>query len=146
MSAGPSMQRPTQRPTQRKVADGSDCVPADLQAAVLRCAGPDLAADLAFRPMFGGIMGYARGRPFASLSNVGLALKLGPADRNALLAEPGAAPLRYEPDSPPSRQYVVVPRAMLDAPGDLIGWLERSVAHVLAPPRKPPRKAGAGSR
>ncbi|MFC0502382.1 hypothetical protein [Asaia krungthepensis] len=38
---------------------------------------PELAApDLSFRPMFGGIMGYAGGRVFASLSNIGLALKM----------------------------------------------------------------------
>ena len=121
----------------------SSYVPAELQAAVLRCAGPDLMPDLAFRPMFGGIMGYVRGRPFASLSNVGLALKLSPAERETLLALPGAAALRYEPDSPPSKQYVVVPRAMLDTPGDLATWLERSAIHVLAQPRAKPRRVGA---
>jgi len=122
--------------------------PAELQASILGCAGPDLAPDLAFRPMFGGIMGYVRGRPFASLSNAGLALKLGPADRSALLALPGAAALRYEPASPPSKQYVVVPRAMLGEPGELAGWLARSAAYAIAqqPRRKPRPKPEAALR
>ena len=131
----------------RETPGASDHVPAELQAAITRCAGPDLAPDLAFRSMFGGIMAYVRGKPFASLSNAGLGLKLGPADRAALLAQPGAAPLRYEPDSPPSKQYVVVPRAMLNAPDDLASWIERSAAHVLAqPPGRTRRSSGARSR
>lgn len=122
------------------MTEASGHMPTELQAAVLHCAGPDLAPDLAFRPMFGGIMGYVRGRPFASLSNVGLALKLGPADRSALLALPGAVALRYAPDSPPSKQYVVVPRAMLAAPSELAGWLARSAAYAIAQqPRRKPR-------
>ena len=79
-------------------------VPAELQARLLAATSPEL--ELSFRPMFGGIMGYARGRPFASLSDVGLAFKLAGADHVALLALPGARPLRYEPDSPPSQSYV----------------------------------------
>lgn len=126
--------------------EGSGCVPAELRELILGCAGPVLAPDLQFRPMFGGIMGYVRGRPFASLSNVGLALKLGPGDRAALLALPGAAALRYEPDSPPSKQYVTVPRAMLEAPGELATWLGRSAAHALDQPQAKPRRAGAASR
>jgi hypothetical protein len=82
--------------------------PKQLQALLARAAPPDL--DLAFRPMFGGVMGYAEGKPFASLSDVGLALKASGADHAALLALPGAAPLRYAP-----AQQVVRPRARGDA-------------------------------
>jgi len=87
-------------------------------------APPDL--ELAFRPMFGGIMGYANGKVFASLSDVGLALKLSGADRDALLAIPGSKPLQYEPDQPPSKSYVVVPEAMLAEPDTLRSWMTRS--------------------
>ena len=80
-------------------------VPAELQARLLAAASPEL--EVCFRPMFGGIMGYARGQPFASLSDVGLAFKLAGADHAAPLALPGAAALRYEPDNPPSQSYVV---------------------------------------
>nr|WP_275690686.1 TfoX/Sxy family protein [Gluconacetobacter azotocaptans] len=88
---------------------------------------------LSFRPMFGGIMGYADGRPVASLSNVGLALKLAGADRVEMLALPGAAPLRYEPDAPPSKSYVVLPGALLADAHGLRGWIARAAAGL--PPR-----------
>ena len=114
--------------------------PAALQTAVLGCAGPELAADLAFRAMFGGIMGYVRGRPFVVLSRVGLALKLGQADRDALLATPGAAPLRFKADGPVMAQYVVAPRAMLDAPEELGAWLARAAAPALAQAPRAPRR------
>jgi TfoX/Sxy family transcriptional regulator of competence genes len=74
-----------------------------LQVICTKASPPDL--ELSFRPMFGGIMGYASGKVFASLSDVGLALKLTGADREALLAIPGSKPLQYEPDQPPSKSY-----------------------------------------
>ena len=108
--------------------------PAELQARLLAAAAPEL--ELSFRPMFGGIMGYTAGRPFASLSDVGLAFKLGGTDHAALLAMPGARVLRYQPDSPPSRSYVVVPREVLDDPAQLADWADRSACHVATQPAK----------
>src|SRR6266481_2609276 len=84
--------------------------PKTLQAR-LTSAAPDL--DLTFRSMFGGIMAYADGKPFAVLCDVGLALKLSGSDYTDLLAVPGAKPLQYTPDMPPSKSYVVVPDALL---------------------------------
>ena len=100
--------------------------PKSLQATLTEAAPPEL--DVAFRAMFGGIMAYADGKPFASLSNVGLALKLVGSERDAMLALPGAAPLRYEPDQPPSKSYVLVPDALLSAPDQLRPWVVRCVA------------------
>jgi TfoX/Sxy family transcriptional regulator of competence genes len=111
--------------------------PRTLQAILAAAAPPDL--DLAFRSMFGGIMGYADGKPFASLSDVGLALKLAGADREALLATAGAAALRYAPDQPPSKSYVVVPEAMLSEPDPLRAWIIRAAA---TPAPAPKRKRG----
>ncbi len=111
--------------------------PARLQA-VVQATAPDL--ELSFRPMFGGIMGYAGGRVFASLSNVGLALKMAGDAHEALSTLPGAAPLRYEPDQPASKSYVVVPDAMLSKPEILRQWIDRCVAD-LKPPAKKPRKS-----
>lgn len=96
-----------------------------LQAMLTRAAPPDL--EIAFRPMFGGIFAYADGKPFASLSNVGLAIKLAGSERDAMLALPGAAPLRYEPDDPPSKSYVLVPDTMLSEPDQFRPWLVRCV-------------------
>ena len=108
--------------------------------ALLAAAAPDL--ELTFRPMFGGIMGYAAGKPLASLSDVGLALKLASADHAALLALPGARPLQYEPDSPPSRSCVLVPPSMLDDPAALMARARRSAGSAAARParrrRQPP--------
>ena len=111
--------------------------PPALQAA-LAAAAPDL--DLTFRPMFGGIMGYAAGRPFASLSDVGLALKLAGTDYAALLALHGARPLQYGPDSPASRSYVLLPASLVNDAGQLAAWARRSAASVAAQPAQALRR------
>lgn len=104
-----------------------------LAAACADALGPE---GLTFRPMFGGIMAYAEGRPFASLSNVGLALKLAPADQSAFLELPGAKRLQYEPTSPPSKSYVVVPDPLVDDPDALEPWARRSAEFVQTLPHK----------
>ncbi|WP_174301718.1 TfoX/Sxy family protein [Caulobacter sp. S45] len=116
--------------------------PKALQIILETAAPPDL--ELAFRPMFGGIMGYAAGKVFASLSDMGLALKLVGDDRAALLAMAGAKPLQYEPDQPPSKSYVVVPEAMLSTSEPLRTWIVRSTSNLAAPgvrPRKQTRRS-----
>lgn len=97
-----------------------------LQPILAGAAPPDL--DITFRPMFGGLFAYADGKPFASLSDVGLALKFAGGDRDAILALPGAEPLRYEPDQPASKSYVVIPEPMLSEPDELRSWVIRSVS------------------
>jgi TfoX/Sxy family transcriptional regulator of competence genes len=115
--------------------------PKALQAICVAAAPPDL--ELAFKPMFGGIMAYADGKVLASLSDVGLALKLAGADREALLAIPGSKPLRYAPDQPPSKTYVVVPDAMLGDAAGLRAWISRCFAG-LTPKSANSRKRPAG--
>ncbi|MEL4893296.1 TfoX/Sxy family protein [Xanthomonas protegens] len=100
--------------------------PTLLQSVLADAAPPEL--EVTFRPMFGGRFAYADGKPFASLSDVGLALKFTGSERDALLALPGAAPLRYEPDQPASKSYVVVPETMLSEPAELRSWVMRSVS------------------
>ncbi len=110
-----------------------------LQAALVAAAPPEL--DLAFRPMFGGVMAYAGGAPFASLSNVGLGLKLVGAEHAAALQMEGAVPLRYAPDDPPSKSYVVVPRTILEDPQALRLWVLRSAATAKPSARRSRKKA-----
>ncbi|WP_156141018.1 TfoX/Sxy family protein [Sphingomonas sp. 37zxx] len=93
-------------------------------------APPDL--NVTFRPMFGGVFAYVDGKPFASLSDVGLALKFAGSERDALLAVPGAEPLRYEADQPASKSYVVVPESMLSQPDQLRSWVIRSASALPA--------------
>jgi TfoX/Sxy family transcriptional regulator of competence genes len=111
--------------------------PKELQAIVEAASPPDL--ELGFRPMFGGIFGYVAGQAFASLSNVGLALKMTGADHAALSAVPDVKPLRYEPDDPPSKTYLLLPEAFLSDPDSLRLWIARS-ATGLKPKTKKPRK------
>ncbi|WP_051651240.1 TfoX/Sxy family protein [Brevundimonas bacteroides] len=110
-----------------------------MQRVLEAASPPDL--DLMFRPMFGGIIGYAAGKAFASLSNRGLALKMSGADHVALSVVPGVAPLRYEPDDPPSKSYLLVPDAMLSDADDLRPWIARSAAGLKPSTRKPRKKA-----
>lgn len=76
-------------------------------------------------------MAYAGGKPFASLSKVGLALKMSATLRSKLLKVPGARPLQYEPTSPPSKSYIMVPDDMLENIESLSTWVEQSIAWVL---------------
>ncbi len=98
-----------------------------------------LDMELTFRAMFGGVSGYAAGRVFASLSDVGLALKLPPDAQNELLAQPGAKRLQYDPDSPPSKQSIVVPPEMQSQPEVLAVWVRRSVDYVMTLPAPKPK-------
>jgi TfoX/Sxy family transcriptional regulator of competence genes len=100
--------------------------PQQLQAVFAAAAPPDL--ELSFRRMFGGVLAYAAGLPLASLSDVGLALKLGAVDQAALLAVPGATRLRYAADQPESKTYICVPEAMLGDAAALREWIGRAAA------------------
>ncbi|HYG46736.1 MAG TPA: TfoX/Sxy family protein [Allosphingosinicella sp.] len=94
--------------------------------------------DITFKAMFGGVMCYTSGRPFASLSNAGIALKLDPADRQALIDGGRGWPLRYEPGDPPSKSYTILPeREFGPEDADLRMWLQRSIAYCRAQPAKP---------
>lgn len=98
----------------------------------------NLDGGLSFKAMFGGVSGYMEGRVFASLSNRGLALKLSPGDQTALLQQ-GAQRLRYEPDAPESKQYIVVPGAMQTDAEALAVWVKRSAEYVAALPVPKPK-------
>jgi len=112
--------------------------PKNLQA-LIEDAAPQ-GADLSFRPMFGGILAYADGKPAASLSNMGLAVKLAGEDREALIAA-GGTPLRYEPDSPPSKTYTLLPESMLHDSAAIGRWLELCIAGLANAPARRARKA-----
>jgi len=97
-------------------------VPAELQARMLSAA-PDI--DLSFRRMFGGIMAYSGEVVFASLSDVGLALKFSGVEHAKMVAA-GGVPLRYEPDAPASKSYVVLPAAVIADSAQLHDWIVAS--------------------
>ncbi|GBR43395.1 TfoX/Sxy family protein [Neokomagataea thailandica] len=86
--------------------------------------------EITFKPMFGGIMAYSFERVFASLSNVGLALKFNGKDHQEFLSVPGSKMLQYEPDSAPSKSYIVVPESMLSNPDILKLWVVRCLSKL----------------
>ncbi len=97
--------------------------------------------ELVFKPMFGGVCAYVKGRVFASLSNAGLALKLSPDAQTELLRIAGAKRLQYEADAPVSKQYIVVPpQVRRDDASSLANWVGHSITFVLAHPAPKPRR------
>ncbi|MDQ3044565.1 MAG: TfoX/Sxy family protein [Chloroflexota bacterium] len=105
---------------------------------------PDI--DLRFRPMFGGLGVYANERMFASISNIGLALKLPPEPRADLLREPGAKPLQYAENAPVSKESVIVPAAIRADPAHLAKWATLSIEYTASlPAPKPKGKRKAAS-
>ena len=108
--------------------------PKALQAVLEAAAPPDL--ELRFKAMFGGIMAYAEEKPFASLSDVGLAFKLSGEAHAALLAVDGAKPLQYDASQPVSKTYVLVPNGMLGDKDALRGWVVRTLKGLKAKGKK----------
>jgi TfoX/Sxy family transcriptional regulator of competence genes len=108
--------------------------PADLQKKMEAAAPANV--DWRHKPMFGGIGVYANDRMCVSLSDVGLAVKLGDASQAELLKLKGARRLQYEPSMPPSKTYIVVPDTMLSNPRALGRWLAISAAEAAAAPAK----------
>lgn len=106
----------------------------------LVAAAESLRLELEFKPMFGGVCAYVKSRVFASLSNVGLALKLSPTAQIELLKIEEAKRLQYESDSTPSKQYIVVPPEIWTHERDLAVWLKQSVDFVTAQPAPKPRR------
>ena len=94
-----------------------------------------------FRPMFGGIGVYADDKMCVSLSDIGLAVKLGGGEHAAALKLKGAKPLQYEPGAPLSKTYVVLPPSVLGDRKALGHWLGVCAAQSAAAPAKKPKKS-----
>ena len=90
--------------------------------------------DIECKHFFSGAAAYANGRIFISLTPVGLALKLPPSSRKALLQKKGARPLRYFPKGPIKKEYVLLPVRMHRNMKDLQHWISISIAQVLTLP------------
>ncbi len=108
---------------------------------VARALPPEVGLEI--KPFFGGAAAYANGRICISLTPVGLAMKL-PAHERSQLMDEGAKPLRYFPNAPVKKQYVLVPADFLDGGDRLKTWARRSIDHALTlPPPKPRRRRKA---
>jgi TfoX/Sxy family transcriptional regulator of competence genes len=95
--------------------------------------------DVEVRPVFGNLGAFLNGNMFMGLFGSDVGLKLPPADRDELLAEPGTGP--YGPAERPMSGYVTIPASWTSA--EAAPWIDRSLAAVSAlPPKK--RKAPTG--
>ena len=103
----------------------------DLQEIVDRFeAAREEPAGIECRHFFSGAAAYAEGRIFMSLSPAGLALKLPTAEREKLRAA-GAGSLRYFPEAPVKKGYVVLPDEIAGDPEALAPLIEKAIGHTL---------------
>ena len=97
------------------------------------------------RKMFGYSCIFARGNMFAGLHEAGMVLRLSEEQRAEFLRLNGAK--QFEPmPGRVMREYVVVPKILLDSPGRLRTWIEKSLAYVSSLPAKAKRRTGSSKR
>ena len=88
------------------------------------------AYDVRARRMFGGMGVYTGEKMFAFLVGEDIGLKLSPGDLEEAMNLPGAGPLHPEPGAEPMREYVLMPREILDNYDSFIHWVEKSAGYV----------------
>jgi len=95
------------------------------------------------RKMFGYSCVFAKGNMFAGLHEAGMVLRLSDEQRTEFLRLKGAK--QFEPmPGRVMREYVVVPKVLLNAPEQLRPWVEKSLAFVSSLPAKPKKRSGDG--
>ena len=98
--------------------------------------------DVVRRKMFGYPAGFARGHMFMGLFQDRMFLRLGAAERDTLIGTFGATLFEPMPGRP-MRDYVVVPRQVLEQPEVLKRWCGRALDHALSLPPKPAKRPPA---
>ena len=88
------------------------------------------AYDVRARRMFGGMGVYTGEKMFAFLIGEDIGFKLCPEDLEEALLLPGAGPMRPDKDAEPMREYVKMPKSVLDNMEQFMVWLERSAAYA----------------
>ena len=97
------------------------------------------------RKMFGYSCVFAKGNMFAGLHEAGMVLRLPDEQRAEFLRLKGAS--QFEPmPGRVMREYVVVPKVLLNAPEKLQVWVEKSLSYVSSLPAKPKRGSGGSKR
>lgn len=86
--------------------------------------------DVRARRMFNGMGVYTGERMFAFLIDEDIGLKLAPPDYEVALQLPGADVLRTDPEAEPMREYVRMPREILDNYETFTYWVQRSAEYV----------------
>ena len=101
--------------------------------AIAGGVGQALAHDSAAKHV-SGAAAYANGRICITLTPIGLALKL-PEDARARLENKGARPLRYFPNGPIKKDYILLPKSYREDRRKLATWARKSIDHVLTLPK-----------
>lgn len=113
--------------------------PPELVALFERVRPPE-EAGVQHRKMFGCPCCFVNDNLFMGIHQDNLMLRLSDSDREALLRQPGAR--QFEPmPGKPMREYVTVPRAMLNDGAELRSWIQRSLTYAssIRPKAKGPR-------
>lgn len=95
---------------------------------------------LEYKHFFSGAALYANGKICLSLTPVGLAIKSPEAPRNALLKQKGIKTLRYFPEGPIKKDYVVLPKTILNDAKVLRHWVKLGIEHVVLLPEPAKKK------
>jgi TfoX/Sxy family transcriptional regulator of competence genes len=97
------------------------------------------------RKMFGYSCVFAKGNMLAGLHEAGMVLRLPDEQRAEFLRLKGAK--QFEPmPGRVMREYVVVPKVLLDSPEPLRAWVEKSLSYVSSLPAKAKKGTGSGKR
>lgn len=86
--------------------------------------------DVRARRMFNGMGVYTGEKMFAYLAGEDIGLKLSPNDLAEALALPGAEPMRTDPQAEPMKEYVRMPKAILDNFDTFMHWVQRSAEYA----------------
>ena len=90
--------------------------------------------DIRARRMFDGMAIYSGEKMFAYLVGEEIGLKLSPNDREAALAIEGAELLRANPQAEPMKEYVRMPKEVLDDYDDFVNWVQKSADYATGNP------------
>ena len=105
-----------------------------LSVLVDKAAPGKIKSNLECKHFFSGAAVYAQGRICMSLTPAGFAIKLPAESRNTLIKEQGAKQLRYFPKGPIKKDYVVLPKAVLNDIKALRNWMNVSIEYVVSLP------------
>lgn len=95
-------------------------------------SGNTMGQKLECKHFFSGAAAFARGKICMSWTTVGFAIKLPEASRAILLKQPGTKLLRYFPQGPIKKDYVVLPELLLEDMKALRRWAKVGVAYALS--------------
>ena len=94
--------------------------------------------EVELRKMFGYPCAFLHGQMLTGVFQDRIMLRLSDEDRARFLKLPGARPFEPMPGRP-MREYVELPRDVLDSPATLKRWMKRGLAYVETLPPKAPK-------